>query len=726
MAAWEHPAYNEEKRHLAKTLETIFREKGIAQKDRLEAEDALSHARKYDPDALPIREMLYARAVQTERNLAQAEKKPYFTRIDFTQTGDVPRTYYIGKYGVLRTDTLEAEVVDWRAPVANLYYSGQIGPLKYAAPDGEVEGELTLKRQFVIDGGEISGILDADLVSQDEYLQSVLSETTGDRLKEIVTTIQAEQNYVIRYPLEKNLVVQGVAGSGKTTIALHRIAYLLYTYQEKLQPRNMLILAPNPLFLNFIAQVLPDLGVENVRQTTYQRFIGEYMDGLMPPVDEGKGLSDVLNMDAAELETYSKELKYKGSMDMLRRLDGWLDAFEERFVPEGDIKFGPATIYTNAELRQFLLVDEKPFPIRRRLEELKKQLRLRVRSAVSHINDWYEQECDRRIMELPKTISGKEERAQAAQKLLDSMKKRKQETVKLGREFPGRVLKLFGDLEPAALYRRFLQEVLDAGAQGGMKLAAERTLARNAFQREDMALITAIAMRVCELKRVDVRHVVMDEAQDFSAAEVEMLRRICRGATFTIVGDLMQGIAGYRGIAAWDEMTRGVFGGRCRMHELVTSYRNTMEIMGFASRAVKRMAVAGLSAAQPVLRHGEEPIFEEGGDERIFETARAWAAEGMSSVAIMARSRDRLKALSEKYGWPVLDPEMETYPAGTVLTPADAVKGLEFDAVIVADADCDTYPERALDARLLYVCLTRALHKMAVFYKGNPTRLLDA
>lgn len=726
MAVWEHPAYNEEKNHLADTLKVIANERRIAENDRMEAEGSLSNARMYDPDALPIREMLYARAVQTERNLAQAAKKPYFTRIDFTQTGDVPRTYYIGKYGVLRTDSLEVEVVDWRAPVANLYYSGQIGPLKYSAPDGEVEGELTLKRQFTIEDGNINAILDADLVSQDEYLQGVLSETTGDRLKEIVTTIQAEQNYVIRYPLEKNLVVQGVAGSGKTTIALHRIAYLLYTYQDRLQPGNMLILAPNPLFLNFIAQVLPDLGVENVRQTTYQRFLGDYLGKLTPAAEDGDRLSDILNMDDEELERYTKTLRYKGSYDMLRRLDGWLDGFESRFVPDSDIRFGPITIYENAELRRFLLVDEKPFPLKRRLEELKKQLKLRVKAAVNRINDWYKQECDRRIMDLPKSIADKDERTRRAQQLLDSLAKRRQETIKQGREFPERVVKLFGDLEPAALYRKFLRDMLDSGAQGGMRLAAERTLGRRVFEREDMALIAVIAMRVSELKRVDVRHVVMDEAQDFNAVEVELLRRICRGATFTVVGDLMQGIAGYRGIADWDEMTKGVFRGQCKMHELVTSYRNTMEIMEFASRVVKNMPVANLSPAKPVLRHGEEPIFEPGDDARVYETACAWEREGMKSIAVMARSRKRLEELSEKYGWPVLDPEAEEYPAGTVLAPADAVKGLEFDAVILADADGETYPGRALDARLLYVCLTRALHMMAVFYEGSPTELLNA
>ncbi|MDD6932843.1 MAG: DNA helicase, partial [Eubacteriales bacterium] len=281
---------------------------------------------------------------------------------------------------MLKSDTLESQVIDWRAPVANLYYSGQIGPLKYTAPDGEVEGELTLKRQFGIEDSRLISIFDTDIVAQDKYLKDVLSQTTGDRLKEIITTIQAEQNYVIRYPLEKNLVVQGVAGSGKTTIALHRIAYLLYTYQKRLQPENMLILAPSPLFLNFISQVLPDLGVESVRQTTFPRFVQQILGPACPKTADSSGeIHQMLSLPAQELEARSRVMRYKGSTEFMRRLEKWLDDYEARFPLEEGLKFGPVVLYTPEELRKFLLEDEKPFPLRRRLEELKKQLKLRVK-----------------------------------------------------------------------------------------------------------------------------------------------------------------------------------------------------------------------------------------------------------------------------------------------------------------------------------------------------------
>ena len=725
MAMIEHPAFREEIGYLEKTHAVIDAERNTAQAEMAEAEKGLDHARRFEPDALPVREMLYTHAAQTLKNLAAAKNKPYFTRIDFAEKGDVSRTYYIGKYGVLRSEDLEPQVVDWRAPVANLYYSGQIGPLKYSAPDGDVEGELTLKRQFGMDKGELLSIFDTDIVAQDEYLHEALSQTTGDRLKEIVTTIQAEQNYVIRYPLERDLVVQGVAGSGKTTIALHRIAYLLYTYQKKLDPRSMLILAPNPLFLNFISQVLPDLGVENAKQTTFTGFMAGYLGDDMPPLESSAGIQEMLSLERDELERCSRIMKYKGSLEFMNTLEKWLDEFEDGFPTEDGIEFGPVTIYTHAELRKFLLTDEKPFPLRRRLEELKKQIKARTAGAVKQLSGWYERECEKRIAALNAGDISKEERLQRTDKLTASLKERLEQLKKMGRKFPDDAMKLFPDTDPVKMYLKFWQDMLDGGCDGDARRAAEEVLSRKTFRREDIAPIALIAMRAIEKKRPDVRHIVIDEAQDFNAFEIALLKRVCRGATFTIVGDLMQGIAGYRGLDSWNVLTENVFAGRCRMHELVTSYRNTVEIMDFATRVLKAAPIAGLSAAKPVLRHGDEPVFSKGTADEAAKLARKWHEEGMAAVAVIARSRKVLNGLSGMYGWPVIDPEAEEYPSGIMLAPADAVKGLEFDGVIVIDADEDVYPARTLDARLLYVCLTRALHKMAVFYKDVPTPLLE-
>ena len=733
----DHPAAAEERARLKKTLALVSRQHETATLDEAKALKALEAARRSDPDALPVREMLYARVQQTLRGLALSAQKPYFTRIDFTEKSGEANTYYIGKYGLLHPDTQQTVVVDWRAPAANLYYSGQIGPMKYEAPDGTVEGELTLKRQFGIENGELQSIFDADMVTQEAYLQAALSAASGERLREIVTTIQAEQNDVIRCPLERSLVVQGAAGSGKTTIALHRIAWLLYAYQDRLRPEQLVILAPSPLFLNYIAQVLPDLGVENVRQTTFLRLMRDWLGDALPEVDGTERLEAFSALDLQAQEEMAAALKYKGSLEMERRLEAWLDEFEQRFPPEEGLRFGPAQVYGPEELRRFLLEDEKPFPLARRLQELKKQLKPRVRWAAEQLRRWYQQECDRRLARLGESGLPAAEKAARAEKLRASLEERLKQIRAQERKYPQQALAAFPDLEPVALYRHFWEEQRLSGIDGPALRAAERTLDRLRdglpLEREDAAPLALIALRVRELDRQYIRHVVIDEAQDFSPLEISLLRRISGGATFTIVGDLMQGISGYRGLDDWEALTGGVFAGRAERRDLLTSYRNTVEIMQLALRVMRNRPVPGLREAKPVLRHGTPPALMRVADEdariaAVRERLRAWRGDGLLNVAVIARDPRLLAqleaALAGEFATRLLDPDAEDYAGGVSLARAEDVKGLEFDAVILADASAAAFPDRPLDAKLLYVCLTRALHRLDALYMGELTPLL--
>jgi len=731
-----HPAAQEEKRHLSETLEIVRAEHGVALEEKANAEGALSNARMYDQDALPIRELLYSRALTTLRNMELAAKKPYFTRIDFTEEGGAKQVYYIGKYGVTRSDSHEVQVVDWRAPVANLYYSGQIGPMHYVAPDGEVKGELTLKRQIGIEEGELLTIFDTDVVSQDAYLQSVLGSMTGDRLREIVTTIQAEQNFVIRHPLNRTLVVQGVAGSGKTTIALHRIAYLLYSFRETLRPDQMLILAPNPLFLNFIAGVLPDLGVDQVRQSTFSLWMAQFLGEHLPKVDRADRTDAILAMSPEELDTATRIARAKGSLKMEKTVESWLDGFEKRFSPKEGLSFGPARLFTHEQLDQFLLVDEKPFPMQRRMQEFEKQLRAAAKAAAKRINDWFMQECDKRAAALRATIKDPAELRTKLDTLYSSRDARMKQTLAQVRPYIKTAMESFPDLTPVALYRQFWQDKL-GDPDPDMALAARHTCDRFdkklPLEAEDIAPLALMALRLVELRRPNIRHIVIDEAQDFSPMEFAVLRRIAPSATMTIVGDMMQGVHGWRGLTNWRVLTDRVFDGKSVMHHLVTSYRSTIEIMVLAARVAAHRPVPGQQEAKPVLRHGDAPEVIKAASFRekaaqIARTAENWRANGCSTVAIISRSEKELKRLAkelpETLGAHLLDVNEEEYTGGVVLAHAGAVKGLEFDGVIIADAGADSFMDRDLDARLLYVCITRALHRLKVFYTGSLTPLL--
>ncbi len=734
MANIAHPAAGEELAHLDSTLAIIRTERGVSMQELKHAEEELATARRFEPDALPLREMMYAKALQNVRNMDLARAKPYFTRIDFIEKGGDAQRYYIGKYGVLRSDVLEVEVVDWRAPVANLYYSGQIGPMNYVAPDGTVEGELTLKRQFGIEDGRLETIFDTDIVSQDAYLQSVLGASTGDRLREIVTTIQAEQNFVIRYPLNRSLIVQGVAGSGKTTIALHRIAYLLYAFGDQLRPEHMLILAPNPLFLNFIAGILPDLGVERVQQTTFSRLLAGLLSKALPKCETGERLDTILSLDPDELARRTRIAQAKGSLLLFRLLTAFMDRYEDAFPLVEGILYGPVKLFSVDWQRQFLLVDEKPFPMARRLDEFKKQLKGATHGAAQLIIRKLNEQYDRDLYELNRTERDPDQRKARVKALREKFDWRVEEVKKRVAPFIKDTMKRFPTLDPALLYRAFWEDALSRGELAeAARYTLERLDKKLPLEPEDLASVALIAMRFLELKRLDIRHIVVDEAQDFSPMEFLLLKQFAPRATMTVVGDLMQGVNGWRGLTDWGVLEDAVFEGQAAKHFLVTSYRNTIEIMNAAIKVAEHRPTPGQQVAKPVLRHGEPPRFVRVDGEadrvaRIVETVRAWKAAGLSTIAVIDRSEKRLAAMLKKVpvdlGAGILDVNAEAYEGGVVFAPASAVKGLEFDGVILADVSADSFRDADLDARLLYVCMTRALHRMECVWKGELTALL--
>ncbi len=737
MSAITHAAYAEEHDRLQKTLE-IIEDESIALNNELEiALSELKTAQKFDPDKLPVREMLFYKAQQGAKNMALAIKKPYFTRIDFTEKEGARNVYYIGKYGVMKSNTLESVVIDWRAPIANLYYSGQLGHVEYEAPDGRVSGELTLKRQLDISDGELLSIFDTEIVSQDAYLQSALSAMSGDRLKEIVTTIQAEQNFVIRHPLKTSLMVQGVAGSGKTTIALHRIAYLLYAFRDQLRPENMLILAPNPLFLNYIAGVLPDLGVENVRQTTFTRLISDWLGSALGKVDLSDRTERVLNAPENERNAYAAVARFKGSTLAADLIDEFLNDYERRFAPDAGITFGPVELFTKAEIDRFLLVDEKPFPMQRRVAEFKKQLTKRVNAAAHRVNAWFTTECDRRAALLGSQITDPAELRTKLSRLYKSRDERIQQTNDQVKPFIKQTIASFPSLDIRCLYRLFWEYIQTNYSCTPAAHAAKYTLRRidekKPLEQEDIAPIAYMAMRIMELPRFDMRHIVIDEAQDFNALEVQLLMRMMPSATFTIVGDVMQGIHAWRGITDWNMLSEGVFHSNCVMHRLVISYRNTVEIMETALNVARHRPTPGQTEAQPVIRHGEDPKYAHFASDKeqtevLLDTIRKWQSEGMRVIAVIERRHDRVKVLCKSLnavGAQILDTDASEYSGGVYVSPAAYVKGLEFDGVIIADAGESVYPDADLDARLLYVCLTRPLHKLLIMYSGNLTPLLS-
>ncbi len=728
-----HPQAAEEDTYLQGTCDIVERE--ITRLERATGVGAEEERDVVIPDGLsPDEEVainLLRMKLDTLHQLARARHQAYFAHLDFIPEGGEKQTYYIGRWGVIKQPELDIRVVDWRSPVANLYYSGQVGPMDYDAPDGHVKGNLTLKRMLTVHDRTLEGLFDSGVMSQDAYLQGVLGEVTSDRLREIVTTIQAEQNQVIRHPYRDNLIVQGVAGSGKTTIALHRIAYLLYAQRQTLRPRQMMILAPNPLFLSYISQVLPDLGVEQVRQTTFAALCARWLGKNAPRFSPAKRMEDKLCLSPEEREQVGAVLRRKGSLAMMRSLDAWLAGLEQAILPEGDLTFGGTVLMDASELREVFLKQLKPWPLVRRIEETKKVVKRRLDKACEAMREKLERMATDRLNALLSAMPDGPERRQRATRLLDSRDARLEEITQHAKaylkDFPG----LFRPLSLLGIYRDYLDACEDATVQS----ATLPLLEKKRVQPEDLPALCVIGQTLYGLPKEGIRHIVIDECQDFSPWQLALLRRQMPGASFTLVGDLMQGIHEDEGIRGYDEWVEPVFEGRAEVRELVTSYRSTKEIMEAASQVALLHPVPGQRIAKPVLRRGEVPtctVYTTDAERlaAIAAQAQAWLDEGYHTLALMTKTETEAKrlykALPASLHARLLREDDPDYAGGVLVLPAAMVKGLEFDCAALCNVSAELFPDDVFLSRVLYVMMTRPLHRLRIYATGQLSPMLSS
>lgn len=341
MAAIEHPDYNEELTRLNYTLEYLNSYNSNIKNEKERVDKEVSYGWKNfnmdNPDqfnALVTNKILKGNLEQKLRNLDKSLSKPYFARVNFRENGSREmQSLYIGKVSLLREEDQEPIIVDWRAPIATLYYEGRLGEAGYSSDDEYISGNISLKRQYTIEEAKLKEIYDSDITTSDDFLQAALGGSKDSRLKDIVSTIQAEQNKVIRADMWKPLIVQGAAGGGKTTLALHRIAYLLYNNEKTLDPSSFMIMAPNRFFLSYISEVLPELGVENVYQTTFEDFalkiigrkikINNYNEKLAEIINN-RGLNDRNNL-------IKSASGFKSSLTFKKIIEDYIEIIKKKF-----------------------------------------------------------------------------------------------------------------------------------------------------------------------------------------------------------------------------------------------------------------------------------------------------------------------------------------------------------------------------------------------------------
>ena len=728
----EHPHWQEETLHLEQTLEIVGDE--LRKCERAlgihNGDDRYIMVQDDGSSDAVVQQQIMRMTLQNLHQLRLSVKSPYFARLDFTPAAGTPplagmragvnAPVYIGRWGVLQTPEYRVCVHDWRSPVANLYYSGQIGAVSYEAPDGRVEGEMTLKRMFTIADGQMQGMQDTGVVGQEKFLTDALSQVTTARLREVVTTIQAEQNTVIRHDPMKPLCVQGVAGSGKTTIALHRAAWMLYRLQKTMKPQDLLILAPNPLFLSYISRVLPDLGVDQVRQLTFDQLCAQLLEKKMPKLSLTDRLTQRLSMTKAERDALDDVLRLKGGLSLFDELTAFLERYEKTCIPKVHVKLGSTVLVSAEDLERYFLREFRHFPLQTRVKKIRAIVADRIKRAVEQVGERLEKMAEDKLSQLLRALPDGPERRERATRLFNARDERLAELKTREKQLLHDYDALWGSMDLLTVYAAFWQEMAQRDpAYQPVWDATKPLLNKKRVSSEDLPAIVLLARGLYGVKRIETKHVLIDEAQDVSPLQVKVLRVLFGHDAFTLVGDLCQGIYGDEGLRSWDMLSTGIFDEKPVVAQLSTAYRSTVEIMEAAFAVLNRHPVAGVGQAKPVLRHGAPPVRLTFSDEKsriesIQSQIAAWEAEGFHNIAIILKTEKSAKALQKKLpGTRLVTRGDESFEGGVQVMDASVVKGLEFDCVLIADADPSVYPDEPFYAKLLYVLCTRPLHRLA-------------
>lgn len=749
MSLKNHPFYKEENERLINTLELVTKTLKESKQNKTKIDEEIDRLLKsgtsdssLDYVDLSVSKLLQGSFTLRVKNLIEAEKKPYFARIDFLEEGENElEKLYIGKMCLIREEDMKPVIIDWRAPVASLYYEGRLGKAHYLCPKGDVRGELRVKRQFSVENGELLNIFDIDITTNDEFLQGYLGASADSRLKDIVSTIQAEQNMIIRADMWTPLIVQGAAGSGKTTIALHRIAYLVYTHEKTFNPESFMIIAPNTLFLDYISEILPELGVDRVRQTTFEDFAMDLIGKRFKFRNPHEKLMLLASGKDAEQALKLKEASsLKCSMGFKALLDRFLDAVVASMLPKKDFSIFNEKVMTYKELNALFVNEYKRLPVKNRIDELKKHMSYSVSKKKGVFAAKFEKDCADTVIRLKETMEDSRERQGLITDAFNHrdfrLKALDREAKKAINEYVEGILKK----KPFDHYKDFILYLRDSAGSDVEAFTAQwsqQVLNSSKIEIEDLAPIIYIKYRIHGIdEKIPVRHIVIDEAQDFSTFQMYVLKSIVKDSSFTILGDLCQGIHSYRSLKSWEELKNEVFTDRrSEIFTLEQSYRTTIEIMDAANRVVKKMAIPGVPLAKPVFRHGEpvslicdasSSVMEEGIASRIKDLLK----RGFKLIAVIAKTSEECELIHYSLKKKIPDLTLITgaegeYNGGVMVVPAHLSKGLEFDAVIISDASRNKFGMSDMDAKLLYVAMTRAMHIMDIHYIGDITPLLE-
>lgn len=693
----------------------------------------------------------FAQAViqsKQRQELGQLEKSfdhPFFAGVTFleqTRPGNAQserglarqESAYIGRFGLFDRTTLTPLVLDWRSPMANLYYDDAFTDVPVYVDGGRIlQFDVERKRQFEIAQGELVQFFDStSVVRTDQLLLARLQERGDARLRDIVETIQAEQNRIIRADARQVLIVQGVAGSGKTTIALHRLSYLAYQHRDQRAFSHFLIIAPNRLFLDYIANVLPDLGVQGVQQFTFADFVKAALPAKWRLVKEPVREDTVLQNLAARV---------RGALATRQLLDALLERYVARILPSEALALDSAFVMTAEAIATKFYEDYRHYPYAARRKRLVQSLRQWTDDAIRARGAQLDQQAKR--IGYQEAQKRQNEIAAKYRQALDRYCARIKTTdvLDLYRKMianPKNLAWILRRLPPSQ--RSLLQRAERMlGAEALPQALADYLAAQHKGQRvseEDLAALLYLRKHLDGLdKSPKFSHVVVDEAQDLAPFELHVLTLFMNQSSMSLFGDLAQTIYERKGLAAWEEITDGVFADEVSQATLRQSYRSTVEIMAAANAVIAHWSYPGKTLAVPVLRHGTAPVAvmvarSQDLVQVVHEMVVALQEDGLHSIAIIDKTAQACKRLAAELdkrecSATLLGEDSDHYLGGVSVVPIHQSKGMEFDAVILVDPHLKKYePDNDTDIKLLYVAMTRALHRLCAIHCAPLTPLL--
>lgn len=623
-----------------------------------------------------VSEKFYTTMDNKLKRLVELKKSPYFGKINLTIDGE-KENIYIGKFGFTKGKELIPTIVDWRAPISSIFYGNIIGDSSYKTPNGEVPVKVGFKRQFKITNSSLVGMFDSETNVVDEILQMVLSSSSEERMTEIISTIQAEQDAIIRKSKDTTVILEGVAGSGKTTIALHRIAYLLYNNREKLKD-NVVIIGPNEVFLDYIKEVLPSLGEDGVLSLTFETLASEIL---------GFDIEETFTEYFLKLEESEEEreiLKLKSSKEYLLKIDSFLESFIEENLNFEDVYFYDKKIISKKEIEDMFRMDFIRMPVITRLS--------RIKNIVFHkIGD----ERNLLVYEINKKYKEFEN------------KSTNEELNENGSQ---------NEFQRKNMIRKILKESLRV--KDNIKLIKTKDIREiyNIFNNNKMIYSSDVPLMLYmkfklegNKKKYIYKHLVIDEAQDLSYIKLLMLKAYINPSSATIVGDGNQSLYDFEGNMI--DRVGEIFNLKnTEKIKLSKSYRSTKEIMEYANKFTKETEII------PFVRNGAA-VSEIKVDNmasvgiNIEKTLKKLKEDKFSSIGIIVTNVKDLEKVEEeikhfKYQHKIKTiTDIEIYNGGIALMSYHLAKGIEFDAVIVVNTE-------SRNERVKYISCTRAMHKL--------------